>query len=209
MFPQGDLLVMMQEGGWVLWALGAFSVVCLAVALERVWVLRRERTPMARLVQALRGTLGSVSRPAVALTAVERVGGASARVVLAGLERYSLTSEEIEAVMERRARKELRRLTRGLGLLSSTAVTAPLLGFLGTVTGMIASFGALGDYGTSNPSLVAQGIEEALLTTAAGLAVAVPVHLVHGLLASRVDRMAHEMEDLGHLLLDLRRMPNS
>lgn len=106
--------------------------------------------------------------------------------------------------MERQAQAELRRLQRGLGVLVSTSVTAPLLGFLGTVTGMITAFGALADYGTTNPALVAAGIEEALITTAAGLAVAVPVHLIHGLLASRVSRITSDIEDLAHLLLELR-----
>lgn len=69
---------------------------------------------------------------------------------------------------------------------------------------MIASFGALSLDGTANPALVAEGIEEALVTTAAGLAVAVPVHLLHGLLSSRVNRIASDIEDLAHLLLDLR-----
>jgi biopolymer transport protein ExbB len=75
-------------------------------------------------------------------------------------------------------------------------VTAPLLGFLGTVTRMIASFGALADWGTTNPALVAEGIEEALITTAAGLAAAVPVHLVHSVLSSRVSRIVNDIEDL-------------
>jgi biopolymer transport protein ExbB len=108
--------------------------------------------------------------------------------------------------MERQGQAELRRLQRGLGVLASTSVTAPLLGFLGTVTGMIASFGVLADWGTTNPALVAEGIEEALITTAAGLAVAVavPVHLIHGVLSSRVTRIVNDIEDLAHLLLDLR-----
>jgi biopolymer transport protein ExbB len=106
--------------------------------------------------------------------------------------------------MERRGQAELRRLRRGLGLLVSTSVAAPLLGFLGTVTGMIESFGTMADFGTSRPDLVARGIEEALLTTAAGLAVAVPVHLVHGLLSSRVSRISAEIVSLAHLLLELR-----
>jgi biopolymer transport protein ExbB len=69
---------------------------------------------------------------------------------------------------------------------------------------MIAAFDAIGNFGTANPELVAIGIKEALVTTAAGLMVAVPVHLLHHLLASRVARIAGEIEDLAHLLLELR-----
>ncbi len=193
-----------QDGGWVMWALLVLSLASLAVATERAWVLRRALTPVAPLSEALRRSLGGAPRPAAALEAVRRAGGPAARVLAVGLERFGRSAVQIEAAMERQGQAELRRLQRGLGVLASTSVTAPLLGFLGTVTGMIASFGVLADFGTSDPALVAEGIEEALITTAAGLMVAVPVHLLHGLLASRVERIASEIEDLAHLLLELR-----
>jgi biopolymer transport protein ExbB len=154
--------------------------------------------------EALGRTLGSASFPAAALEAVQRVGGSAGRVLAAGLHRFDRSPVQIEMAMERQGQAELRRLQRGLGVLTSTSVAAPLLGFLGTVTGMIASFGAPADFSTTNPALVAEGIEEALITTAAGLAVAVPVHLIHGVLSSRVSRIVNDIEDLAHLLLDLR-----
>lgn len=204
MDTEHSLMGWMQDGGWVMWALLVLSLASLAVAIERAWVLRRARTPVAPLSEALRRSLAGSPRPAAALDAVQRAGGPAARVLAVGLERFGRSAVQIEAAMERQGQAELRRLRRGLGVLASTSVTAPLLGFLGTVTGMIASFGVLATFGTSNPELVAQGIEEALITTAAGLMVAVPVHLLHGLLASRVERIAAEIEDLAHLLLELR-----
>jgi biopolymer transport protein ExbB len=138
------------------------------------------------------------------LARVQRVGGSAGRVLAAGLHRFDRTPAQIETAMKRQGQAEVRRLQRGLAVLASTSVTAPLLGFLGTVTGMIASFGVLADWGTTNPALVAEGIEEALITTAAGLAVAVPLHLIHGVLSSRVSRIVNDIEDLAHLLLDLR-----
>jgi len=203
MSTEHTLMDLMVEGGWVMWALLVLSLASLAVAVERAWALRRAHSPVAELAAALRRTLGA-HRPEAALEAIRRLGGSAGRVLAAGLRRFARPPVQIEAAMERQALAELRRLRRGLGMLASTSVTAPLLGFLGTVTGMISSFGTLVDYGTTNPGLVAQGIQEALLTTAAGLAVAVPVHLVHGLLASRVSRIAGDMEELAHLLLELR-----
>ena len=198
------LVGLVLDGGWVMWALLVLSLASLAVTVERSWVLRRARVPVPVLAGALGRTLGSASFPAAALEAVQRVGGSAGRVLAAGLHRFDRTPVQIETAMERQGQAELRRLQRGLGVLASTSVTAPLLGFLGTVTGMIASFGALADWGTTNPALVAEGIEEALITTAAGLAVAVPVHLIHGVLSSRVSRIVNDIEDLAHLLLDLR-----
>jgi biopolymer transport protein ExbB len=204
MSTEKTLMELMLAGGWVMWALFVLSLASLAVGVERSWVLRRARSPVAALASALRRTLGSGLRPGPALEAVQRVGGSAGRVLAAGLRRFPRSPVQIEAAMERQALAELRRLRRGLGVLASTSVTAPLLGFLGTVTGMISSFGAMADYGTSNPALVAHGIEEALITTAAGLAVAVPVHLILGLLSSRVSRIASDIEELAHLLLELR-----
>jgi len=198
------LVGLMLDGGWVMCALLVLSLASLAVTVERSWVLRRARVPVPHLADALGRTLGSASFPAAALEAVQRVGGSAGRVLAAGLHRFDRSPDQIETAMERQGQAELRRLQRGLGVLASTSVTAPLLGFLGTVTGMIASFGVLADFGTTNPALVAEGIEEALITTAAGLAVAVPVHLIHGVLSSRVSRIVNDIEDLAHLLLDLR-----
>jgi len=204
MSTENTLMNLMLDGGWVMWALLVLSLASLAVALERSWVLRRARNPVTDLAAALRRDLGSAGSPTAALDAVQRVGGCARRVLAAGLRRFDRSPAQIEAAMARAAQTEMRRLRRGLGLLSSTSVTAPLLGFLGTVTGMIVSFGAIANFGTSHPELVAQGIQEALVTTAAGLAVAVPVHLAHSLLSSWVSRIASEVEDLAHLLLELR-----
>lgn len=204
MSTEHSVMELMWDGGWVMWVLLGLSLASLAVAVERTWVLHRARTPVAPIATALHRTLGTTPLPGAALDAVQRVRGSAGRVLAAGLRWFAGSPARIEAAMERQAQAELRRLQRGLGVLVSTSVTAPLLGFLGTVTGMITAFGALADYGTTNPALVAAGIEEALITTAAGLAVAVPVHLIHGLLASRVSRITSDIEDLAHLLLELR-----
>jgi biopolymer transport protein ExbB len=198
------LVGLMLDGGWVMWALLVLSLASLAVTVERAWLLRRARVPVPRLAEALGRTVDSASLPATALEAVQRVGGSAGRVLAAGLHRFDRSPAQIEAAMERQGQAELRRLQRGLEVLARTSVTAPLLGFLGTVTGMIASFGALADWGNTNPALVAEGIKEALITSAAGLAVAVPAHLIHGVLSSRVSRIINDIEDLAHLLLDLR-----
>ena len=204
MSTEHTLMELMLDGGWVMWALMVLSLASLAVTLERLWVLHRARNPAADLVTTLRRTLGAAGSPTATLEALQRSGGCARRVLAAGLRRFERSPAQIEAVMEREAQAEMRRLRRGLGVLASTSVTAPLLGFLGTVTGMIASFGAIADFGTSHPELVAQGIQEALITTAAGLLVAVPVHLAHSLLSSWVSRLASEVEDLANLLLELR-----
>ena len=97
---------------------------------------------------------------------------------------------------------EMGRLERWLPLLATVANVAPLLGFLGTVTGMIDSFDALAEAGLSNPALVASGIKEALTTTAAGLAVAIPVQLAYNFFMSRINRFVRDIETSANMLLE-------
>jgi biopolymer transport protein ExbB len=106
--------------------------------------------------------------------------------------------------MQVAAEFELGRLQRGLPVLATVANLAPLIGFLGTVTGMIAAFGAIELTQLTNPGLVAAGIQEALVSTAAGLSVAIPVQLALNLYRGRIDRIAGEMEAAAEeLLLEL------
>jgi biopolymer transport protein ExbB len=87
-------------------------------------------------------------------------------------------------------------------VLATTANVAPLLGFLGTVTGMIKSFEALAEAGLSNPGLVAAGISEALITTATGLAVAIPVQLAYNYFMSRINKFVRDIETATNMLLE-------
>ncbi len=186
-----------------MWILLAFSIAMVTVALQKGLVLSRATTATAPLLAALRASLldkGSV-KEAVELCRQQR--GAVATVLAAGLLRFGSEPERLERILESAALTELRRLRRGLGVLSTTAMTAPLLGFLGTVTGMMASFQALVDWGIDNPAMVALGIKEALTTTAAGLSVAVPAQLLHQALSSRLGRIEGDLETAGNFLLDM------
>ncbi len=94
------------------------------------------------------------------------------------------------------------RLERGLVVIATVANVAPLLGFLGTVWGMIKSFDALAEAGLSNPGLVAAGISEALITTATGLAVAIPAQLFYNYFMSRINKFVRDIETSTNMLLE-------
>lgn len=198
------LMDWMHQGGMVMWILLGFSIVIVATALERYVVLRRARGEMGPLMAGLEEALWRRRSTSTALRICEDAPGAVAVVARAGLERFDRTAERVEKAIERRAAAELRRLNRRLGLLTSMAVAAPLLGFLGTVVGMMLSFEALAQFGQANPTLVADGINHALTTTAAGLAVALPAQLSYNFLAARIDQIAGEMETVGYLLIEAR-----
>ena len=201
MLSTSTLSRLMAEGGPIMWVLLLFSIVTVAVAGERAWVLYRARTPLPSLLAKVRRALGGGSVGA-ALDACRQARGAVATVVAAGLHAYDSGEERMTKAMEAAALVELRRLARGIGVLATIAATAPLLGFLGTVTGMMASFQALVDHGLSDPTMVALGIKEALTTTAAGLIVALPAQLAHNALAGQLHRLEGAMEMAANVLLE-------
>ncbi len=187
-----------------MWILLMFSIAIVATVIERYVVLRRARAEMGPLMAGLEEALWRRHSTSAALRICEDTRGAVAVVARAGLERFDRSAERVEKAIERRAAAELRRLNRRLGLLTSMAVAAPLLGFLGTVVGMMLSFEALAQFGQANPTLVADGINHALTTTAAGLAVALPAQLSYNYLAARIDQIAGEMETVGYMLIEAR-----
>lgn len=192
----GDLLA---RGGPVIWALAALSVAALAIALWKLW--RLARAGAWRRARAER-----------AIAAWAAGDAAAARVALRGARGYlaRLAGAAIEALAEHgfdeeRAREETARVARallaeaaaGLRALELIAMIAPLLGLLGTVLGMIEAFQALEAAGArADAATLAGGIWEALLTTAAGMAVAIPAWAALTWFDSVVERLRHDMEDM-------------
>lgn len=198
------LMTLMNEGGWVMWALLLFSIAALAVAVERFVRLRRASLDFDAFAEQLGNALLRRQSVPEALQVARTAPGPVARVAGVALQRFDRAPNKIEQSMERQAMREERLLRRGMTLLATTATTAPLLGFLGTVTGMMASFHVLSESGISNPGMVALGIKEALTTTAAGLVVAVPTQIVYNVLQSRIERIQGHMEAVGNFLLETR-----
>lgn len=199
-----SMMGLMHQGGWVMWALLAFSIVSLGTAIERALALHRAGTDLGPLLSRLREALLRKGSLTEALAICGTARGAAARVAERALRRFDGSAGRLEKALERHALSEIRRLTRGLGILATVANVAPLLGFLGTVTGMMASFEALWRFGTGDPGLVALGISEALTTTAAGLVVAVPTQIIYNALAARADRITVDVETVANFLLEVR-----
>ncbi len=196
------VMQLMNQGGWVMWALLAFSVAAVAVALERTLVLKRANIQFEPFLRDLQKALLTKKSLNEALAVCTRAQGAVPRVAGAGLHRFTQSSSHLEKSLERRSLVEIRRLRRGLGLLATTAGTAPLLGFLGTVTGMMDSFDVLANFSLTNPGQVALGIKEALTTTAGGLVVAVPCQLLYSALSARLEKITNDMEAVSNFLLE-------
>jgi biopolymer transport protein ExbB len=177
------------------------SLAALAIILERSWALRRGKViPRSLLVSV--NELLSLRRYNDAAFLCQDGRNSAARLVRQGLKLIGQRRELFKDVMEETGRRESNFLSAHLDLLGVIASVSPLLGLLGTVSGMINAFGAVASAGLGNPGLLAGGIGQALLTTAAGLVIAIPAMLIHRLLLSRVESLTADLEDLGSDLLE-------
>jgi len=198
----GTFMQYMQDGGIVMWFLLAFSVVALAFIIERFIALRRAKINVNEFLAKIRKALIVNHSVRDAVKICEQYRGPVASIMKAGLLKYGQPKDEVEKTIENAALYEMGRLERGLVVLATVANVAPLLGFLGTVTGMIKSFDALQEAGLSDPGLVAGGISEALITTATGLAVAIPVQIAYNYFMSRINRFVRDIETAANMLME-------
>jgi biopolymer transport protein ExbB len=190
-----------DRGGPVMWPLLALSVLGVTVMFWRWWALRQATSGVAPFVKELRARLVARDVPG-AIAVCERHRGPVAAIVKAGLLRFGRPREEVELALQDASAHELSVLERGLPILATVAMIAPLLGFLGTVTGMINSFEALASVGLNNPAAVARGISEALITTAAGLMIAIPVQMAYNYFVTSVNALVRTMESAAHVVLE-------
>jgi len=185
-----------------MWPLLAFSVIAAAVVVERLIALRRARINVHEFLPKVRKALVVNRSVRDAVKVCEEYRGPVASILKAGLMKYGHPKEDVEKTIENAALFEMGRLERGLAVLATTANVAPLLGFFGTVTGMMAGFDALAAQGLSNPGAVATGIKEALTTTAGGLAVAIPTQLAYNYFMSRINKFVRDIETSANMLIE-------
>ncbi|MCB1053982.1 MAG: MotA/TolQ/ExbB proton channel family protein [Acidobacteria bacterium] len=192
----------MDQGGIVMWLLLIMSIIALAVIIERFIALWRAKINVNEFLAKIRKALIVNRSVREAIKVCEQYRGPVASIMKAGLLKYGQPKEDVEKTIENAAVFEMGRLERGLTVLATVANVAPLLGFLGTVTGMIKSFDALAAAGLSNPALVANGIKEALLTTAGGLFVAIPVQVMYNYFMSRINKFVRDIETAANMLME-------
>ncbi len=196
------MLEIFQKGGPLMYPILFCSVLALAIFLERLWTFHRFRRGAADLVREVGSLLGD-QRLAEATAACQRGDTPLGRVLLAALRAAGRPRTQIKEVTEEAGRRETAPLERYLGLLGTIASLSPLLGLLGTVLGMIQAFNVIATQGVGTPATLGGGISQALITTAAGLAVAIPTILLHKYLSGRLDRLTLEMEAWSLQIVDL------
>jgi biopolymer transport protein ExbB len=187
----------MQKGGPIMWPILLCSVIAFAIAIERFIRLRQEQIDTKSFMDQISKSLKR-NKIMEALDLCDRTGGPIAAILKAGILKHDRTRSEIREAIEDAGVHELPRLERNLPVLATVAQVAPLLGLLGTVTGLVKAFQVIELKATAlnpvNPGDLAGGIWEALLATTFGLCVAIPTYVAYNYLVSRVDGFVLDME---------------
>ena len=188
------MLELVKAGGWLMWPILACSVIAMAIVVERLWIYRRRRVLPSNLVAQI-WQLHQKNQLTAAHIQTVRNSSPLGRILAAGLVNRNHPREFMKEAIEEEGRQVVHELEHYLNTLGTIANISPLLGLLGTVIGMIKVFAAITPSGVGNPTVLAGGISEALITTAAGLSVAIPAVIFHRYLSGKVNRIVLSMEE--------------
>lgn len=189
-----DLLTGFLKGGLLMWTILLCSIITIGIVIERYFVLRQASLNVPRFMIQIRELMkkGDIVE---AINFCSEINSPIANIVRRGLSKYHFGMERIKESIESAGKQEIYKLEKGLSVLATISGVAPLLGFLGTVTGMISAFMRIESLGgNASPSDLAGGIWEALLTTAFGLSVGIIAYLFYNYFVTRINKLISEME---------------
>lgn len=195
------MLELLAAGGWVMVLIVISSIIVLAICFERLYTLNPKKIAPPHLLATVWKQLKRGEMDASRLRTL-RESSPLGRILAAGLANASHGRDVMKESIEEAAAHVVHELERYLNTLGTIAAVAPLLGLLGTVLGMIKVFAEIMAQGTGNASALAGGISEALITTAAGLTVAIPALVMHRYFTGRIDGIVVELEQETIKLVD-------
>ena len=190
-----------EAGSFMMWPLGFCLVAGILIIIWKFIDLLMKSLGNRRLLGEVDGLIAQ-QRLDQALALCEESKAPAGQILSAGLKRYKEGTERVTQAVENAGAIEVSKLERGLVWLATLSNVAPLLGFLGTVIGMIQAFQAIEIAGEVEATLVAGGIKVALITTAFGLTIAIPVSIGHNYFVDRVDRIVIDMEESAQKMID-------
>jgi len=197
----GDLFNYYNQGGIVMHMISVLSLASVTTIIYKLLIFFKLKTNANELIGKVRGALlkGNVQG---AVKACEGYKGPIAAIAKTGLLKHGAPKEQVERTMETAAIHEVAYLEKYLSVLATITNIAPMLGFLGTVVGMILSFETIAEHGLNDPGLVAKGISVALLTTAYGLIVAFVTQPFYNYFTSKISAHVREMETVSNILVE-------
>ncbi len=196
-----NFLDLFNQGGFMMWPILILLIFGIAISLERLWTLSRASVNTRKFLGTIKKALNEGGVQA-ATEVCANTRGPVASIFHAGLLRADRGIEHVEKAIMNAGTIEMAFLEKGLVWLSTIVSIAPMLGFLGTVWGMIQAFNAIAAANDISPSIVAEGISIALLTTLFGLIVAIIIQTANNFFVSRVDKLIVDMEESSVDLVD-------
>jgi biopolymer transport protein ExbB len=193
---------LVKAGGYVMWPIILCSIAAAAIIVERLWTLQESRVIPKELTRKVLQWIEKRELNDKMIAALEQ-NSPLGKVIAVGLANRNRTRDILVERVTDTGRHVVHELERFLGMLGTIASIAPLLGLLGTVTGIIRAFNALTVQGSGDPRILSGGIAEALITTAAGLVVAIPALVGYRYLRGRVEGLVVQMEKEAMTLVEL------
>lgn len=189
-----NLLDMAMKGGWIMIVLALLSVVCFYIFFERVYVLRRAKKEDPRFMERIKDYIQSGEIKA-AVSYCKGTDTPSARMVEKGISRIKRPMSDVQVAIENVGNLEVAKLEKGLPIMATISAGAPMLGFLGTVTGMVRAFWEMANAGNNiDITLLSGGIYEAMITTVGGLIVGIIAMFAYNYLVTMVDGVVNKLE---------------
>ena len=187
------MVEIVKSGGWLMLPIILCAIVAMGIILERFWTLQQKRVIPEDLTSKVWGWVKKDQLDQKQIQTLHQ-GSALGQILAAGLVNRDRERTVLKDAIEDTGRHVVHELERYLETLGTVAAVTPLLGLLGTVIGMVQVFTAITTHGVGNPTVLAGGIAQALITTAAGLSVAIPSLIAYRYYRSRVDTLVVDME---------------
>lgn len=198
-----NLLDMAAKGGWIMIVLAVLSVVCVYIFFERIFVLRRAAREDPHFMERIKDYLHSGEIKA-AVSYCKGTDTPSARMIEKGISRIGRPVSDVQAAIENVGNLEVAKLEKGLPVMATISSGAPMLGFLGTVTGMVRAFWEMANAGNNiDITLLSGGIYEAMITTVGGLIVGIVAMFAYNYLVTLVGRVVNKLEASTLAFMDL------
>ena len=196
------MLELVQAGGWLMYPILLCSAIAMGIIAERLWTLQKRKVIPEKLMNGIWTLLNNDQLTEKHILEIE-TGSPLGKVLAAGLINRHLSRELVRESIEESGRFVAHELERFINALGTISTIAPLLGLLGTVIGMIKVFTTITAVGVGDPATLAGGISEALITTAAGLSVAIPTVIFHRYLKRKIDELVVGMEQEAMKLVEV------
>jgi len=202
-----SLLELATKGGWIMIVLGVLSIISVYLFIDRFIAIRKAQKEQRSFMDSIKGNIfsGKIDQ---ALDLCKTQEGPLARMIEKGVNRIGRPLGDVSAAIENVGKQEVARLEKGLPLLATIAGGAPMLGFLGTVTGMVKAFYDMASAGNNlDIQLLSSGIYEALVTTVGGLVVGILAYFAYNILVARITSLVALLEAKSTEFMDILNEP--